>query len=230
MPVKKYHYIYKTTNMLDGRYYIGAHSTNVINDSYFGSSKELLNDIKKHGKENFKKEILQFVELEHEKWTAESAHVTLLVSQDPNSYNKAPGGRNWISAMVREGDPNLHPHQSKAGRIGAAVHYAGMTQQQKKEWHQQGARKAYEVAFKNKRGIFSQEVKERNRAAVSAAIKGTIELWHPDASPTCKNRRSTEYVSGWSVRVKVLSQKYEEYISLGYIDRKNRVNITQSNV
>ena len=232
MPVKKYHYIYKTTNMLDGRYYIGAHSTNVINDSYFGSSKELLNDIKKHGKENFKKEILQFVDSEHEKWIAESAHVTLAVAHDINSYNKAPGGRNWISAMARECDPNLHPHQSKAGRAGAAAYHGSMTKEQKKEWHQKGARKAFESAYKNKRGLFSLDAKEKNRLAVSNAIKGTIELWHPDAPETCKNRRSPEYVSGWSIRVKLISQKYKEYISLGYIDRKNikimPINLSQS--
>ena len=222
MPVKKNHYVYKTTNMLDGRYYIGVHSTNDIDDSYVGSSKELLRDIKKHGRENFKKEILQFVDSEQEKWIAESIHVTLEVAQDPNSYNKAPGGRNWISAMSREGDPNLQPHQSKAGKAGAAAYHGKMTKEQKKEWHQKGARKAFEAAYKNKRGLFSEEAREKVRRAVSEAIGGTIELWHPDAPETCKNRRSPEYISGWSVRVKIDSKKYEEYISLGYIDRKNR--------
>jgi hypothetical protein len=232
MTIKKYHYVYKTINTIDGRYYIGAHSTDDIDDSYFGSSKELLSDIKKYGKEAFKKEILQFVEFEHEKWIAEAAHVTLEVAHDLNSYNKAPGGRNWISAMTRERDPNLQPHQSKAGRAGAAAYHGSMTKEQKKEWHQKGARKAFESAYKNKRGLFSAAAKEKIRLAVIAAIKGTIELWHPDAPETCKNRKSPEYISGWSVRVKITSQKYEEYISLGYIDRKNRkiipLNLSQS--
>lgn len=34
---KKYHYIYKTTNLLSGRYYIGMHSTDKLEDGYMGS-------------------------------------------------------------------------------------------------------------------------------------------------------------------------------------------------
>lgn len=57
---KKYHFIYKTTNLLSGRYYIGMHSTNTLDDGYLGSGTYLRLAIKKHGKENFKREILEF--------------------------------------------------------------------------------------------------------------------------------------------------------------------------
>lgn len=221
---KKYHYVYRTTNILDGCYYIGVHSTDDLEDEYVGSGKELLRAIKKHGKENFKKEILEFVETEQEKWLAETKWVTLSVAQDPMSYNKAPGGRNWIAAMAREHDPNLSPHQSKAGRAGGTALHSKMTPEQKKEWHRKGARKAFEISYKNKTGIFSESIKEKIRLAVIDAIKGTIELWHPDAPETCTNRSSPNYVSGWSVRVKLGSEKYVEYINMGYIDRKNRVS------
>lgn len=58
---KKYHFIYKTTNLLNGKYYIGMHSTSNLEDGYMGSGKRLRYSINKHGKENHKVEILEFV-------------------------------------------------------------------------------------------------------------------------------------------------------------------------
>ena len=63
MPRKEYnfHYIYKTTNRLNGKYYVGMHSTNNINDGYIGSGDRLRRSIRKYGKENFKFEIIEFL-------------------------------------------------------------------------------------------------------------------------------------------------------------------------
>ena len=48
---KKHHIIYKTTCLLTGKYYIGMHSTDDLNDGYMGSGKKLWQSIKKHGAE-----------------------------------------------------------------------------------------------------------------------------------------------------------------------------------
>jgi hypothetical protein len=50
------HYIYKTTNLINGKIYIGKRShENPEKDRYLGSGRVLIQAIKKYGRENFKK-------------------------------------------------------------------------------------------------------------------------------------------------------------------------------
>jgi hypothetical protein len=56
----KYHYIYKITRF-DGKFYIGLHSTNDLNDGYFGRGKKITRSIRKHGIAKHSKEILEFL-------------------------------------------------------------------------------------------------------------------------------------------------------------------------
>jgi hypothetical protein len=43
------HIIYKITNMVNGKYYVGRHSTTDINDGYMGSGIWIKNAIRKYG-------------------------------------------------------------------------------------------------------------------------------------------------------------------------------------
>lgn len=53
------HYlIYKITNRLNNKIYVGKHKTENKDDDYFGSGLLLERAVQKHGKENFVKEIL----------------------------------------------------------------------------------------------------------------------------------------------------------------------------
>lgn len=92
MKPKKYHYFYKITNLKNGFYYYGIHSTDNIDDGYMGSGRRLKRALKAFGKENFQKEILKFFESRESVSKYEESVVTEVCVSDINCYNLKRGG------------------------------------------------------------------------------------------------------------------------------------------
>lgn len=94
MPRKKanIHYIYKTTNLLNGKYYIGKHSTFNLDDNYLGSGTYLRRSIRKYGKQNFAKQILEFCDSKESCNERERELVTIELIGDSLCMNLMSGG------------------------------------------------------------------------------------------------------------------------------------------
>lgn len=83
---RKYHYIYKITRD-DGKYYIGLHSTDNLDDGYFGSGQALWRSIRAHGKDKHTKEILEFCQSRPALISREAELVTEEQVQDSRCMN-----------------------------------------------------------------------------------------------------------------------------------------------
>lgn len=95
------HYIYKTTNTITGKYYIGKHSSeNIQKDPYIGSGLYLLRAIKKYGKKHFKREILFQYDNEIDAFEKERELVTQDFVLNNNNYNFQIGGKGGMHGMV----------------------------------------------------------------------------------------------------------------------------------
>ena len=89
---KKYHFIYKTTNLLNEKFYVGMHSTDNLEDGYLGSGKRLGYSIRKYGLENHKFEILEFLPSREELKKREAEVVNEEMLKHPLCMNLKFGG------------------------------------------------------------------------------------------------------------------------------------------
>lgn len=101
-PKKKYHYICKTTCNLNGKYYIGMHSTSNLEDGYMGSGKRLRYSIRKYGVENHTREILEFLNDRESLAKREAEIVNEELINDPLCINLKLGGQGGFSKEAWE--------------------------------------------------------------------------------------------------------------------------------
>lgn len=104
-----YYFIYKTTNIENGKYYYGAHSTNNLNDGYLGSGIALKKAIEKYGKEKFCREIVEFCDTKDEMYLKEEIIVKIHYKKE-ECYNMNVGGKggwNYVNSNgLCKGDNN----------------------------------------------------------------------------------------------------------------------------
>lgn len=92
----KYFTVYITTNLINGKKYIGMHATNNLEDGYLGSGFLLKKAIKKYGKESFKKEILYVFDNFEEMAKTEKNLCNENVMNNDNYYNLKQGGEGGV--------------------------------------------------------------------------------------------------------------------------------------
>lgn len=89
---KKFHFIYKTTDLRNQNFYVGMHSTNNLDDGYIGSGTRLKHLIYKHGKNIFNMEILEFLPNRKLLREREIEIINSSLLLDEKCMNLKPGG------------------------------------------------------------------------------------------------------------------------------------------
>lgn len=190
---KLYNFVYVSTNLVNGRQYVGDHSTdNLEKDKYFGSGK-LINDAKrKYGKENFNREILEFFDTKQKAFDAQEKYIKEYKTHiSEGGYNiSRKGGNQVYSGMDETSREKIR--QSKLGKPLSKEHKKKIAESQKgKMWvMSKDGRKNISEAMKGK--TQSDETKKKR----SKSLKGRSyeELYGKEKANEIKRMRREKMI------------------------------------
>lgn len=122
-----FHTLYCTTNNLNGKIYVGVHSTNNPLDSYLGTGTALLQAIEKYGRENFTKRILAIFPTKELAFQAEKQIVDEAFISRRDTYNARVGGDGGFSVndevkrKLSQAQHNRWSDPDERAKTGASV-------------------------------------------------------------------------------------------------------------
>jgi hypothetical protein len=185
--------IYKVINKINNKWYIGKDAAN--RPYYYGSGIAIKNAIKKYGKENFEKIILETCSdkahlIEREKaWIAESDAVN-----DPMSYNLAAGGEGGDLSKYIDYSTRKIPHNNFKQ---AHQWYSSLTDAQKHDLH---ARQA----AKRTKGWYVSRVDDPAETYIQNISKWceehNVDKAIPSALNNPKHHLYQKQTKGWRIR------------------------------
>lgn len=113
------YYVYKITNLINGKMYIGKRSCScdIEDDNYMGSGKILKQAIEKYGIENFSKDIIETFDNEDDAYKFEREYILKCDAVNNNKYyNLAEGGLGGNTWGKRENHPMYNRTHSEESR------------------------------------------------------------------------------------------------------------------
>lgn len=205
--------VYKITNKLNNKEYVGKHITSNVDDEYMGSGKLLKAAINKYGLENFTKETLFVFDSEEEMNRKEAELVTEEYCSRSDTYNICPGGQGgwgYINNSVFDADKRIE-HNRKYTKFAdpewrsknvdprkGGFAAAPQTSERMKRFHKEG--KIFTKGSKHK-----EETKRKI---------GAINSIHQQGSNN--SQYGTCWITNGTENKKIKKEELDKWTSLGY--------------
>lgn len=209
-----YYTIYKTTNLINGKIYIGKHQTNNLDDGYIGSGKHLRHSIKKYGIENFVKEILYVFDTEVEMNAKEKELVTEEFCMRKNTYNICEGGRGgfgYINSnnLNKNNYLTSHTYELNKKRSNTLKKYRENLSIEEKQRISDKISNKKKIYYNNHTGPwFGKNLSNEHKDKISKAAKNRLldptknsqfgTIWITDKQKNKKIQKTENIPEGWS--------------------------------
>ena len=167
--------VYRITNTINGKIYIGTHQTKDLDDNYMGSGVLLKRAISKYGIENFTKEILHIFDNPEDMFDMEATLVNEDFVSDENTYNLKEGGSGgWND--INKAEKNVPIHKQKFNR----TEHARLANEKRKwlwendpEWRKEYSEKMSRAMKGKKTFLGHNHTEETKRKIGEANAKNT---------------------------------------------------------
>ena len=200
--VKKIHYLYKTTCIVNNKFYIGIHSTNNIHDGYLGSGLHLTRSVEKYGKENHIVEILEYFDNRDDLYIKEREVVNKELINDPQCMNISIGGK----GVILYGEANsfygkkISEEHRKAMRAGFEKKLEDPEFRRRMSEHSRKIHETYSPSFAGKK--HTEETKIKIGLVTSKAQKGEGNsqfgtCWITNGVDNKKHKKGEVLPEGW---------------------------------
>ena len=212
--------VYKTTNLINGKFYIGTHKTADPNDSYLGSGTLLKKAIDKYGVSSFKKEVLFVFDNPEAMFAKEAEIVTEEFLAENNTYNLKLGGFggfDWINsrALNVNNGVNVRLTSAAAREIAESVSRRRREDPEYDRWFrdiQTAKLRINKAPFAGKR--HTEETKQKMSRAASQRLGDRTSqfgsMWITDGADNKKIRRGDPIPEGWSPGRKCLAPPHDD--------------------
>lgn len=202
--------IYKITNKINNKFYIGKHQTNFLDDNYMGSGKLIQAAIKKYGKDNFTKEILFVFDNEQEMNQKEKELVVI----SEMSYNLCEGGKggfSYVNKNVWQGQKRIDHNRKFSGvrnfTFEQRSRYAKDNVKNRVGIHSPDYNRTTHIGIGSFAGKHhSEETKRKIGEANSINQLGEKNSQH-----------GTMWVTDGSTNKKIKKEELDKWVQLGYI-------------
>ena len=195
--------IYCTTNIVNGKKYIGKDKFN--NPNYLGSGKILKSSIKKYGRENFKKQILQDCNSLNDLNKSEKYWIEYFGAQkSPLFYNIAAGGK--FGDVISQ-----HPNREQickniSNGLKSSKKYYEVA---RSKGRNEKRLKTIETSKKWHEAMVSQERKDK----ISESLKNSLRYKAKISEPEFLRKRSEAVVNSEGYRKFMSSKEHREELS-----------------
>lgn len=199
--------IYKITNKINNKVYIGKHKTNDLNDGYMGSGKLIRRAIEKHGVNNFSKEILFIFNNEEDMNRKEKELV--VVSEE--TYNLCEGGHGGFSYINRT-KANLYGSNGNLGHGGEnLIHDKTYWLRKDKDFYIKLSRSGFIARKKNnpKGTFFNRKHSEFSKQKIKLSLAGKQSAEKNSQFGTC-------WITNGQESKKIKKEELDNWLKLGY--------------